>query len=251
VLNRLIERYPNESAFYISRANLSLTQGDRTAAKSDFDKAISVDPNNYSGFRERGSFFRNYSSPDPARADFGKAILLLDQEIGKNPQNALMMIERGEIMEQTGNFQGALNEYENYLKSWPLNYTILKKTGQIYSSMKRWQEAINAFTKIIDNFPEEGKIFLSRGLAFQQLRNLQDALNDINKAVQLDPGGYAYYYFRAGIRNQMGDNNGYKSDLKTSAALLKEQGSKRKLDKEEQDLSALIQRQLNISPSVR
>lgn len=117
--------------------------------------------------------------------------------------------------------------------------------------MKRWQDAINSFTGIINNFPEEAKIFLSRGLAFQQLRNLQDALNDINKAVKLDPGGYAFYYFRAGIRLQMGDNSGYKSDLKTSGALIKEQSSKRKLDREEQDLSALIQRQLNNSPGVR
>ena len=47
------------------------------------------------------------------------------------------LIDRAEIMEQNGNIQGALNEFENYLKLWPLNYSILKKTGQIYSSMKQ------------------------------------------------------------------------------------------------------------------
>jgi tetratricopeptide (TPR) repeat protein len=251
VLNRLIERYPNESAFYISRANLSLAKGDRPAAKSDFDKAVSVDPNNYAGFRERGSFFRNNSSPDLARIDYGKAISLLDEEIRKNPQNAPLLIYRAEIMEQSGNIQGALNEYENYLKIWPLNYSILKKTGQIYSSMKRWQETINAFTAIIDNFPEDAKIFLSRGLAFQQSGNFQEALNDFNKAVQLGPDEYAYYYFRSRIRNQMGDNAGFKSDLKTSAALLNEQRTKRKLDKEEQNLLSLIQKLLKDTPKAR
>ena len=245
LMNKLIERYPNESAFYISRGNLSLAKGDRLAAKADFDKAASVDPNNYSAFRERGSFFRNSSSPDLARIDYDKAISLLDEEIKKNPQNAPLLIDRAEIMEQNGNIQGALNEYENYLKIWPLNYSVLKKTGQIYSSMKRWQEAIDAFTTIIDNFPEDAKMFLSRGLAFQQSRNFQEALNDFNEAVQLGPDEYTSYYFRSGIRYRMGDNAGYKSDLKTSAALLKEQSTKRKLDKEEQDLLSLIQKQLN------
>jgi tetratricopeptide (TPR) repeat protein len=111
--------------------------------------------------------------------------------------------------------------------------------------MKRWPQAIDAFTTIIDNFPEDAKTFLSRGLAYQQSGNLQEALNDVNKAVQLNPGEYASYYFRSGIRHQMGDGAGYKSDLKTSAALLKEQSAKRKLDKAEQDLLSLIQKLLN------
>jgi tetratricopeptide (TPR) repeat protein len=250
VLNKLIARYPNESAFYISRANLSLSKGDRAAAKSDFDKAVMVDPNNYAGFRERGSFFRNNSSPDLAQIDYGKAISILGEEIKKNPQNAPLLTERAEILEQTGNIQGALNDFENYLRKWPLNYSLLKKTGQIYSSMKRWEDAINAFSAIIDNFPEEAKIYVSRGLAFQQLKNLQAALNDFNKAVQIEPDGYAYYYFRSRIRNQLGDN-GYKGDLKTSAALLNEQMAKRKLDKEEQGLLALIQKLLNDNPGGR
>jgi tetratricopeptide (TPR) repeat protein len=148
-------------------------------------------------------------------------------------------------MEQNGNIQGALNDYENYLKIWPLNYSILRKTGQIYSSMRRWPQAIDAFSTLIDNFSEDAKTFLSRGLAFQQSGNLQEALNDFNKAVQLSPGEYAYYYFRSGIRHQMGDNSGYKSDLKTSASLLMKQSAKRKLDKEEQDLLTLIQKLLN------
>jgi tetratricopeptide (TPR) repeat protein len=171
---------------------------------------------------------------------------LLGEEIRKNPQNAPLLIDRAEIMEQNGNIQGALNEYENYLKLWPLNYSVLKKTGQIYSSMKRWQLAIDAFTTIIDNFPEDAKTFISRGLAFQQSGDLPQALNDFNKAVQLGPDKYAYYYFRSGIRHQMGDNAGYKSDLNTSATLLKEQKTKRKLDKEEQDLLTLIEKQLNL-----
>ncbi len=251
VLNRLIDRYPDESAFYISRANLFLSKGNIKGAKSDFDKAVVVDPNNYAAFRERGSFFRYNSSPDLAQIDYGKAISLLDDEIKKNPQNAPLLIDRAEIMEQTGDIKRALSEFENYLRIWPLNYSVLKKTGQIYSSMKRWQEAIDAFSAIIANFPEDAKIYLSRGLAFQQLRNLQAALNDFNKAVLLEPDGYAYYYFRAGIRNQLGDNAGKRSDLKTSSALLNEQRTKRKLDKEELDLFSLIQKLLNDNSGVR
>ncbi len=119
-----------------------------------------------------------------------------------------------EIIEQTGNIQGALDEYTNYLKLWPLNYSVLKKTGQIYSSMKQWSQAIKAYTEMIENFSAEPRTLLSRGLAFQQSGNLSAALSDLNMAVQLEPGEYPYYYFRSGIRSQMGDQSGAQSDLK-------------------------------------
>jgi hypothetical protein len=49
----------------------------------------------------------------------------------------------------------------------------------------------------------------------------------------------------------MGDNAGFKSDLKTSAALLNAQRTKRKLVREEQDLLSLIQKLLNETPGAR
>jgi tetratricopeptide (TPR) repeat protein len=245
LLDNLIERNPDEAGFYISRADLFLMEGKIAAAKSDYDKAVSVDPENHVPYRERGLFFAHNSSPDLAGKDFDRAIELLNEKIRNNPQDATSMTDRAEIMEQNGNVQGALGEYENYLKLWPFNYSVLKKVGQIYYSMKQWPQAIKAYTEIIENFSEEPRILFSRSLAFQQSGNLSATLNDLNKAVHLEPGEYPYYYFRSGIRSQMGDQAGAKSDLKTSYDLLKIQQSKRKLEKAELDLLSSIQKQLN------
>ena len=245
LLNELIKRNPDEAGFYISRADIFLMENNINNARADYDKAVSVDPENYVPYRERGLFFAHNSSPDLARKDFNRAIELLNEKIIKNPQDATSMTDRAEIMEQTGNIQGALDEYTNYLKLWPLNYSVLKKVGQMYYSKKEWPQAINSYSEIIDNFSAEPRTLLSRGLAFQQSGNLSAALSDLNMAVQLEPGEYPYYYFRSGIRSQMGDQAGAQSDLKASYDLLRIQQSKRKLEKAESDLLSSIQKQLN------
>jgi len=242
LLNGIIERYPNSSVFYIARASVFITKGDRSAARADYDKAISVDPGNYSSYRERALFFKNNSNPELARNDLDKAISLLKEAIEKNSQDATLILTHAEMMEQSGNSKGAINEYENYSNTWPVNYSVLKNKAQKYYSMKQWPQAIDTYTMIIVNFPEEVKIFFNRSLAYQASGDLQKALGDLNQAIRMDPNEYTYFYFRSRIKNQMGDQAGYNSDLKTTGLLLKEQSKKRKLDKIELDLLTQIQK---------
>ena len=250
LLNELIAKSPNESGLYISRAGLSVTKGDNSAAKADYNKAISIDTGNYEGYRERGSFYRHNASPDLAKKDFDKAVSLLDDKIGKNPQNAPLYIRRAEILELNGNIRGALDGYENYLKLWPLNYSVLLKEGQINFSMKQWQKSIDSYTTIIDNFPNDAQMYFTRALAFQQSGSLPNALNDLNKAIQLASREYQYYFFRSRVKSQMGDQTGSKNDLKASYALLNEQLKIRKLDEKEMKMLQVIQKLLNDKESL-
>ena len=244
ILNSLIEKDPNEAGFYLSRASIYLMQNRITDAKNDYDKAISVAPENYICYRERGLFRMHNTAPDLARKDIEKAGFILDEKIRKNPQDATLLTAHAEIMEQLGNIQGALNDYETYLKTWPDNSSILQKEGEIYFTLKEWQKSIDAYTAVIENFTEDAKIFFRRGLSFQQNGNLAEALNDLSKAVQLEPESYAYHYFRAMIRTKMGDSQGLVKDLETAEKLLKTEQLIRKLDKTELDLLTTIQKQL-------
>ncbi len=245
LLNKLIDRYPNAAEYYIARASLFIFKGDNPAAKADYDKAISVDPNNYKAYQERGLFLKNTSAADRGKSDFDKAILLMGDEIRKNPQDAPLVVHRAEIMEQIGKVQEAVNEYNNYLKGWPLSYTVMSKEALYLSLSRKWQEAINAYSTIIEDFPESATMYYNRSLTLQQSGNPAKAFDDINNAIRLDPAKYTYFFHRSRIRYQMGDRIGFKSDLKTCLSLLNEQRSKRKLDKKELDMMSTIQKLLN------
>ncbi|MBN2812780.1 MAG: tetratricopeptide repeat protein [Bacteroidales bacterium] len=243
LLNGIIERYANEARFYVARAGVYLKKGDKAAARADYDKAVSVDPENFIGYRERGGYFLNNGSPGLARKDFQQAIELLGKTLAENPQNAPLLVSRAELMEQTGDIEGALHEYERYLSNWPLNYNLLKKTAHRYYSAKQWPNAIIAYTSMVDNFPADAAVLCARGLAFQQSGNLPAALKDLNSAVAADVDEPAYYFFRSQVRKLQGDMPGCKTDLEKAGSLLSNIQRSRKLTKKEHNMLVAVQGQ--------
>jgi tetratricopeptide (TPR) repeat protein len=245
ILDELIEKNPNTSNYYISRAGIFILKGDNPAAKADYDKAVSVDPDNYKGYLNRGLFLKNTAGFDRGRSDFERAILLLGDEIRKNPQDAPLLIKRAEIMEQTGNLQGAYVDYENYLKIWPLSYSVLEKEAMYFNSLKKWQQAVDVYSTIIVNYPEDAAIFYNRSITYLNYNNLPQALDDINTAIRLDSAKYIYFLHRSRIRYLSGDKTGFRSDVEASSALLNEQLRTRKPNSKEQEILTTIQRLLN------
>ena len=244
LMNELIANNPNEGNYYITRAGLFMLKGDKMAAKADLDEAVSDEPLNYKGYQERGLFVMQNSGPDRGKSDFEQALVLLGNEIKKNPQDATLLIKHAEILEQMGNLQDAFNEYEDYLKSWPLNYTVLSKEAQYFGMLKKWQEAVDVYTTIINNFPDDAAMFYNRSLTYQQLGDFPKALEDVNTAVGLDQYAYLYFLHRSRIRFQLGDKAGYQRDLKASSVLLNAQSKKRKLTDKEQEILSTIQKLL-------
>lgn len=236
ILDDLIARFPKRSAFYISRAMVSLMKRDLKSAKDDYNSAVANDPGNYLVYRDRGAFYKNTVAPDLAAADFKTALDLVNKEIAQNPQDARLFIARAEIYELAGNNQARLAEYENYMKQWPPNYTILEKLAQERFSSKQYPLAIESFTLLIDNFPGDANALFHRGVAFLETGKFQDALGDFNNAIRFGPGNYLYYYMRADLKERMHDQPGFISDLEQAYALLKDKQRKTQLNKQEQEV---------------
>ena len=245
LLNDLVVKHPEVADLYINRAKLLLNKKDYPAAKADFDKAISVEPGNYLTYLARSSYNMMTSFPELARKDLNQALTLLGEDIGKNPQNAPLFFIRAEILEKSGDIQGALNAYESYPATWPLNYSVLKNKAQIYYAQKQWQKAIDAYSTMVDNFPERTESLTGRSRAYMQSGNFQEALDDLNNIIRIYPEEYSYYYSRAMIKNQLGDREGSVTDLKTTALLLKELSMKRELDAEEKKIVSSIEKMIN------
>lgn len=112
------------------------------------------------------------------------------------------------------------------------------------------KKAIGADSTYYDAYKNQFylNLILGRSKSKEDMSYREIARRLIDRQIMQNPGEYPYYYFRSGIRSQMGDKAGAVSDLKTSADLLKIQQSKRKLEKAESDLLSSIQKQLKNNP---
>jgi tetratricopeptide (TPR) repeat protein len=199
IMDVLIKGDQDIADFYISRGNLMLNKKEYTSAGADFDRAVMAEPENYETCRARSKYYWIASMPEMEKRDQEQAIALISEDIRKNPQNAPLLLYRAEIMEEMGELQSAVREYENYMKTWPPVYTILTELGQYYVDQKQWQNAIASYTKIIDNFPERKKFLYDRSLVYEQTGDLQKALEDLNQVIAFYPKEYNCYYVRARI----------------------------------------------------
>lgn len=182
VFSELITKYPTNVSFYFSRANLLYRKGDKDGAKSDLDKVVLQNPASFEGYLKRGLFWDESGQKDKAEIDLKKVISLLTLEMDKNPQNVELLSFRPEILEKTGNLEGALADYEKYLTLMPMNYKVLKNKARLEFSLKQWQKSIETLTFLLENYPPEPEFFSNRSFSNQQLGNQSQAIADRNKA---------------------------------------------------------------------
>jgi len=244
VFNELIKKYPKDVSFYFSRANLLYRNGDKAGAKLDLDMAVAQNPSSFEVYLKRGFFFKENGQKDLAIIDFKNAIVLLTEYMGKNPENVTLLSFRPEILEQIGDFDGALQDYIKYLTLMPLNYKALKQKARIEFSQKYWQKSIDSYTLLIKNFPAEADFFTKRSIANMQLGNRSQALDDLKRAQNLSPNDYSILYNLANLKITLGDKLGAKKDLGKITTLLVEIKKKRSLDDAESKLQTLISEQL-------
>jgi TonB family protein len=91
--------------FYKSRADVSLGKGEYALALPDYDKAVSLKPDNAVAFLNRGRTHYNLKDYPKASADFDKSIEL-------DPKDSKAYYNRGLLHESKGELEKALADYQ-------------------------------------------------------------------------------------------------------------------------------------------
>ena len=166
-------------------------------AISDFTKAISLDPNLESAYRDRGVAYSYSGDIDKALDDFNHALRL-------NPNDAVVYRERGNIYGFKGDYDRCLADYNRAISIKPNDGTLYVNRANEYDRRGDSSRAKNDYDRAIKLDPNDMLGYANRGLWYLNNYNYEAAINDLTKAISFDIGGYDRVYFWRGLAHLNG-----------------------------------------------
>ena len=128
---------------------------------------------------------------------------------------ANQLLKEGNQLAYQGDYNGAINKYNETLKFKPNFDTAYNNRGNTYHRMKNYTAAIADFNKAIELNPNLAETYNNRGLVYQNMQNYNAAIADYNKAIEINPN-YAEAYNNRGVAYALqfgiGNKRHYKSN---------------------------------------
>jgi tetratricopeptide (TPR) repeat protein len=128
-------------------------------------------------------------------------------------------LAQGQLLEQTGDEQGALNEIAKALKLDPSNTNALAWQGQIYGRLGRWADAENSFKRVLQERPNAWVAYNEWGVVLNGLGRYQEAIEKFRAASLAAPGNSQAFGNLGGAYLQVGDFAQATEALKKSLVL--------------------------------
>lgn len=186
---------------YWNRGQFLRDQGNYDLALKDYTKSIDIDPKNPELRNSRGKTYfdmaMNGIVKGREREYTLKAIADFDEGLSrpnlKTKTKAEMLINRGAAKASTGNFEGALADLNEGIKTEPANKNGYLNRSLVFFNLQQYENAIGDYSEYLKLDPYNANIWYERGMLRRSLNKPQEALGDLNRAIQLNPNlGVAY-----------------------------------------------------------
>lgn len=226
----VIEKYPDVDYAWINRAAFFRDQGRYDEALSDANQGIAVEDNANARI-QRGLIYRQMGNPQPALADYDKALSLEPDNLQAltNRGNAYLDLRRFQeaiqdyekvLEKESWNVKTRVNlaiaysslrqfdkaeaqfrRAERYDPNYPDLY--VNRAIMFYES-QRYADAIPNYLRFLELKPGDHQIYNDLAVVYMLTGQHQNALQSVSQAIQISPVR-DYYLLRAQVHEQMGN----------------------------------------------
>ena len=166
------------SDVYTHRGNFHMKGGDDERARTDFNRAIELNPDNSDAYCRRALCYAKQGDDERAMTDFNRAIEL-------NPDNSDVYMHRGSFYMKGGDDERARTDFNRAIELHPDDPSEYDKTILA--------EVTIDYGRIIELHPNDPDAYYSRGNAYLRQGWASRAIDDYDKAIELDPESAGYY----------------------------------------------------------
>jgi len=204
-LNASIATDPSAENYYY-RGYYNYLNDDLVDAISDYDKAVSLNPNDFNIYFSRGNLLLKLKDYQNAINDFSTCIA-----IDGNSQKAYFnrAFAKRKFFDRTG----AIEDYSKSIALKPDNLAAYQNRGLLRKELNLHKDAIADFNEVIKIDPKSVDAFQNRAVS-KAMIHAKDALADFDTAVNLAPENAETYFNRALYFINFKIKGNYCADLK-------------------------------------
>ncbi|MBC9929658.1 tetratricopeptide repeat protein [Chitinophaga qingshengii] len=164
-----------DKAFYL-KARMAEDRQDTTAAIAHLKTAVAAaGPRaEFEAVMELADLLRARKTPE--------AVQYYTQAWRQDTLNAAPLYDAGQVQEEMGNTDAAMNTYRKCIVADPGFAEAYLAMGRIYSARKQWKDAYEAYNLAAKSAPSSALAYFNRARCQEELGNKQEALADYTKA---------------------------------------------------------------------
>lgn len=194
---KAIELDPGNVWAWSNRAVTRVQTGDLAGAKTDLDKAESLDPGFVQNFVGRGFLADAENRPLDAVAAYTKALQ-------REPRNKLALTRRAAAYAKLKDDAHAIADRTAAIAASPDDSVAYIDRGNLFTNLRRYDEAIKDLDHALSLAPQSARALAHRGLTYAWKGNLEAAAKDLDAANAIDPKNAVVFRARGVIAQQKG-----------------------------------------------
>lgn len=210
--NRAISLSPDNAAAFFRRGRCYYHLGDLERASQDFQEALAHDPTMADAYYHQGLLLR-------MRGEHPKALAHFDKVAELAPQNAQGFYYRGLTHDLLGEPARAMQDYSRAIEIDPNTTAAYGMRGTLYFSQGKYQEALQDLDRAISLNTSDAVTWLIRGKTWRALGQISAALKDYIQALRLDDTLAEAFRERGTLYAEQGNHDAALDDLNQAIRL--------------------------------
>jgi tetratricopeptide (TPR) repeat protein len=169
----------NQGILFAHRAKAYYWLDRSEEAVQDYDRAISLNPQEVDVIADRARGYGQMKNYEEALNDANRAVEL-------DPGSAWALVSRGRIYRDLERYEQALNDANCAVELDPKSAVARYSRGRTYLAMKSYEEALQDFNHAVELYHDKTAAIGQRGYTYYLLEQYDKALADFNQAIELD-----------------------------------------------------------------
>lgn len=192
------DSFPESSIAQSSLGGIYMEEGNMQEAKVHIDEALKIDDNNAKAWYNKGVISLR-------EGDTKTALTALNRSIAIN-ETTKALFTRALVYQQSGDCGNAIQDVRTVLQDEPKNARAHFIVGDCIDQAGQLQQAVNEYNLAIQYESNEPMYYLRRGLVYAKLGDADKAISDLDKAIRLRPQYADAFYWRGMVKYRRGND---------------------------------------------